>query len=119
MLDERAKRSRFSTYSSRSTAGVDLAAQSVVLGPDQLVGAQDQAFELVLDDVVELHAALVDDLEPVVARWVVRRGDHHAGTEWTDAGQVRQRGRGTDTEPMNVDAERHRARRDCGREHVA
>ncbi len=47
----------------------------------QLVRPQDGGLQVVLDVVVELEAAGVEDLEPVVLGRVVRRRDHDPGRE--------------------------------------
>ena len=80
-------------------------AHVLVVRTSQLVGTQEMGLELVLDHIIELESAAVDHLQAVVNGRVVRRGDHHAGAVSGFGGQQRQRRRGADAQPIDVDAE--------------
>ena len=69
--------------------------------------------------VFDGFATLVDDLEAVVARWIMRCGDHDSGLEMARLCQMRQGRRGADTKTVHMYAERHRSGSNGGRKHVA
>ena len=97
----------------------DRATEVAVPDPTELLGTPDQLLELVLDRVVELEALLVEHLEAVVVRRVVRCRDHDPRREVTLAGEERQRRGRDDADLVHVGAEARRTGRDRGDEHVA
>jgi hypothetical protein len=101
-----------------ATAGVDHAAELLIRGAGQLLGPPDQAFQLVLDRIVELETVAIEDLEPIVEGRVVRGRDHDPGREWPLPGHERKGGRRDDADDVGVDAHAGRAGRDSRHEHV-
>ena len=99
-------------------ASVDDAAEAGVRRAVQLVGAQDERRELVLERVVELLALACEDLEPVVVGRIVRGRDHDARGVAGRGRDVGQRRRRTDTQDMDVRSGRRDARHEGGHEHV-
>ena len=87
--------------------------------PAELLGAPDQLLELILDRVVKLEALLVEDLEAVVVRRVVRGRDHDPGREVTVASKECERRGRDDADLVHVRAEARRSGSDRRDEHVA
>ena len=85
----------------------------------QLVGAQHERLELVLDVVGELLAAGIEDLEAVVLGRVVGRGDHDPGGEVALPGEVREGRRRHHAHVVDVRAHARRPGGDRRDEHVA
>ena len=85
----------------------------------QLVGAQDERLELVLQVVVELEAARVQHLEAVVLGRVVRGRDHDPGPEAARAGEEGQGRRRDHAHRVHVHAHAGGTGRDRRDEHVA
>ena len=83
------------------------------------IGTGHEALDLVLDLVRELLAAVVEELDPVVGRRVVRSADDRAGEELLLRRQVGQPGRRDVTHEAYVDADGAEARGERPLEHPA
>ena len=87
--------------------------------PAQLVRLPDQLLQVILDGVVELQPAAVEDLEPVVVGRVVRGGDHDPTGERATTGQEGKGRASARRHLVDVHAEARRTGRDRCHEHVA
>src|SRR5581483_6001582 len=85
----------------------------------QPVIADHLALDLVFDRVRKLQAAVVEELDAVVRRGVVRRADDRAGHEGVRAREVREAGRRDVPRETHVDADRAEPRRERSLEHAA
>ncbi len=100
-------------------ARIDDAAEPVVGGAVQLVGAHDQRGQLILEGVIELESVAIEDLEPIVSGRVVRGRDHDAGGVATAGRDVREGRRGADAQHVHVRSGRGAAGHERGHEHVS
>ena len=85
----------------------------------EVARAPDELFELVLDGIVELEAATVEHLEPVVVGRVVRGRDHDPGGEPATPCEEGKRGRRHDPDLVDIRPETGGPGRDRRDEHVA